>query len=73
MQAQVFSQQQNLITNCLFNMPMPSISILVLMRLHLQQKTATPTHRVLTNFALDPAQPIQGADRPSGPQAYAKG
>ena len=31
---------------------------------------ATPIHEVLTNFALDPTQPIQGADRPSGPQAY---
>ena len=32
---------------------------------------ATPTHEVLTNFVLDPTQPIQGADRPSGPQACA--
>ena len=30
---------------------------------------ATPTHKVPTNFVLDPTQPIQGADRPSGPQA----
>ena len=32
---------------------------------------ATPAHKVLTNFALHPTQPIQGADRPSGLQAYA--
>ena len=32
---------------------------------------ATPTHKVLTNFGLDLTQPIQGADHPSGPQAYA--
>ena len=32
---------------------------------------ATPTHEVLTNFVLDPTQPIQGADRPGGPQACA--
>ena len=31
----------------------------------------TPTHEVLTNFVLDLTQPIQGADRPSGLQAYA--
>ena len=31
---------------------------------------ATPTHKVLTNFVLNPTQPIQGADHPSGPQAY---
>ena len=32
---------------------------------------ATPTHKVPTNFVLNPAQPKQGADRPSGLQAYA--
>ena len=32
---------------------------------------AAPTHKVLTNFVLDPTQPIQGADCPSGPQACA--
>ena len=32
---------------------------------------ATPTHKVPTNFVLNPTQPIQGADRPSGPQACA--
>ena len=32
---------------------------------------ATPIHEVPTNFALDPAQPKQGADHPSGPQACA--
>ena len=32
---------------------------------------ATPTHEVLTNFALNLTQPIRGADRPSGPQACA--
>ena len=32
---------------------------------------ATPTHKVPTNFVLDLTQPIQGADRPSGPQACA--
>ena len=32
---------------------------------------ATPTHKVPTNFVLDPTQPIQGADRPSGLQACA--
>ena len=31
----------------------------------------TPTHKVPTNFVLDPTQPIRGADRPSGLQAYA--
>ena len=31
---------------------------------------ATPTHEVLTNFVLSLAQPIRGADRPSGLQAY---
>ena len=31
----------------------------------------TPTHKVLTNFILDLVQPVQGADHPSGPQAYA--
>ena len=32
---------------------------------------ATPIHEVLTNFVLNPAQPIQDADHPSGPQACA--
>ena len=32
---------------------------------------ATPTHEVPTNFVLNPTQPIQGADRPSGLQACA--
>ena len=32
---------------------------------------ATPTHKVPTNFVLSLAQPIRGADRPSGLQAYA--
>ena len=32
---------------------------------------ATPTHKVPTNFVLNLTQPIQGADRPSGPQACA--
>ena len=31
----------------------------------------TPTHKVPTNFVLNHKQPIQGADRPSGPQACA--
>ena len=31
----------------------------------------TPTHKVLTNFALNLTQPMPGADRPSGPQACA--
>ena len=31
---------------------------------------ATPTHKVFTNFVLNLAQPIRGADRPSGLQAY---
>ena len=39
--------------------------------LALTTNNATPTHEVLTNFVLDPTQPIQGANRPSGPQAYA--
>ena len=39
--------------------------------LTLTANDATPTHEVLTNFVLDPTQPIQGADRPSGPQACA--
>ena len=37
----------------------------------LATNNATPTHEVLNNFVLDPTQPIQGADRPSGPQACA--
>ena len=32
---------------------------------------ATPTHKVPTNFVPNPVQPKQGADRPSGLQAYA--
>ena len=32
---------------------------------------ATPIHKFPTNFVLSPMQPIQGADRPSGPQACA--
>ena len=32
---------------------------------------ATQTHEVPTNFELNPLQPIQGADRPSGPKACA--
>ena len=32
---------------------------------------ATPTHKVPTNFVLNLAQPIWGADHPSGLQAYA--
>ena len=33
---------------------------------------ATPTHEVPINFVLDLAQPVQGADRPSDPQACVK-
>ena len=32
---------------------------------------ATPTHEVPTNFVLNLAQPIRGADHPSGLQAWA--
>ena len=39
--------------------------------LTLTTNDTTPTHKVLTNSVLDPTQPIQGADRPSGPQACA--
>ena len=39
--------------------------------LALTTNDATPTHEVPTNFVLNPAQPKQGADRPSGLQAYA--
>ena len=39
--------------------------------LTLTTNNATPTHKVPTNFVLNPTEPIQGADRPSGPQAYA--
>ena len=39
--------------------------------LTLATNNATPTHEVLTNFVLEPMQPIQGADRPSGLQACA--
>ena len=31
----------------------------------------TLTHKVPTNFVLNPTQPIQGADHPNGPQACA--
>ena len=41
--------------------------------LTLTTNDATPTHEVPTNFVLDPTQSIWGADRPSGPQACAKG
>ena len=39
--------------------------------LTLTTNDATPTHKVLTNFALNLTQPIRDADRPSGPQACA--
>ena len=39
--------------------------------LTLTTNDATPDHEVPTNFVLDPTQPIQGADRPSGLQACA--
>ena len=39
--------------------------------LTLTTNNATPTHKVPTNFVLNLMQPIQGADRPSGPQACA--
>ena len=39
--------------------------------LTLATNDATPTHEVPTNFVLNLAQPIQGADHPSGPQACA--
>ena len=39
--------------------------------LTLATNDAIPTHKVPTNFVLDPTQPIQGADRPSGLQACA--
>ena len=32
---------------------------------------ATPTHEVTANFVLDLSQPVQDADHPNGPQAYA--
>ena len=38
--------------------------------LKLATNDATPTHKVPTNFILNPAQPKQGADRPNGLQAY---
>ena len=38
----------------------------------LTTSNATLTHKAPTNFVLDLMQPVQGADRPSGPQAYAK-
>ena len=33
---------------------------------------ATPTNEVPTNFLLNPTQPVQVTDHPSGPQAYAR-
>ena len=39
--------------------------------LTLTTNDATPAQKALTNFVLDPTQPIQGADRPSGLQACA--
>ena len=32
---------------------------------------ATPIHKAPANFVLNLTQPVQGADHPSGPQAYA--
>ena len=40
--------------------------------LTLTTNNATLIHKVPTNFVLDPKQPVQGEDHPSGPQAYAK-
>ena len=40
--------------------------------LTLTTNDTTPTHKVPTNFVLDPAQPVQGADHPSALKAYAK-
>ena len=37
--------------------------------LALTTNNATPARKVLTNFVLNPTQPIRDADRPSGPQA----
>ena len=39
--------------------------------LTLTTNNVLPTHKVLTNFALNPTQPIRDADRPGGPQACA--
>ena len=39
--------------------------------LTLTTNDATPAHEVLTNFALNPTQPIRDADHPGGPQACA--
>ena len=39
--------------------------------LTLTTNDATPIHEVSTNFVLNPMQPVQGADDPSGPQACA--
>ena len=39
--------------------------------LALMINNATPTHKVPTNFVLSVMQTVQGADRPSGPQACA--
>ena len=39
--------------------------------LTLTTNNAIPTHEVPTNFVLNPTQPIQGADHPSGLQACA--
>ena len=39
MQSQVLSRQQNLVANCIFNMPMVCIGVLLLVRLCLQQMT----------------------------------
>ena len=37
----------------------------------LATNNTTPIHEVPTNFILSLTQPIQGADRPGGLQAYA--
>ena len=37
----------------------------------LTTNNATPIHKIPTSFVLDLMQPVQGADHPSGPQAYA--
>ena len=46
MQPQVLCRQQNLVANCIFNMPTVWVSVLLLIRLHLQQ---TMLHQ-LTKF-----------------------
>ena len=65
MQSKVLGRQQDVVTNCIFNIPPSSIGILVCLPAP-ATNDAKPNHEFPTRLTLSLAQPVLNAYHPSG-------